>query len=522
MIGSQARRYPRAGRMPRRHDGDSGHRMGEGPSPGELSASLSGPLRSGRKDGMRLGSKCLGMTVLLCGASIPLAEAARPVVAVFDIESRGAGLTTSQSNILADYVASRLASSGRFAVVPRTEVKRALGLQSKKSGGACHKGSCLIEVGKALAAEKTMTIRISKIGSRCTVSLKLFDFRNSIVEARKSVKSKCDHDSLVDALVKALKGVLGSKKVPDGTIVRWSPSKEDVKRKLARTRAEEAQKRTEKALRKEASKRWPAIRRYAQAKRLNKKKRIQKLESFIARYGENNAHRSEAEALLQKLQPGGVMVLVPAGKFYMSCDKRIHSECGSKVKPLKEVYLAAFRIDKTEVSVAQYKKCVDAGKCRKPMTGEYFNWDRADRRNHPINGVSWHDAKAYCEWSGKRLPTDKEWEKAARGTDGRKYAWGNQKVSCKYAVLRVEGVGCGERSTWAVGSKTAGASPYGALDMIGNVWEWTAGRYSKGGYRGARGSSWKYPPRRAEISIRRWFKPDDRMSDVGFRCSSQN
>ncbi len=441
-------------------------------------------------------------------------------MAVFDIESRGARITSSLADNLVDHIETRLVSSGRFAVVPRSEVKRVLRGQTKESYKECYEESCQIEVGKELAAEKTLATRISKIGSTCTVSLKLYDLRKSVAEAGRTGEGRCSPDGIFKALKKALEGMLGGTKVGTSVSISPSPNDDDIERELARARAEEAKDKAEKeALRKEASKRWPKIREYAQAKRINRKKRIEKLKGFIARYGQDNVHRTEAEMLLVELRAdAGAMVQIPAGDFVMGCNEPMNPFCGHKIS--KKKYLPAFRIDKTEVTVAQYKRCVDAGRCKKPKTGHFaFNWNKPGRENHPINGVSWYDANTYCGWVKKRLPTGTEWEKAARGTDGRKYSWGNEKASCQYAVITYGGEGCGKRSTWPVGFKKEGASPYGSLDMIGNVSEWTADR-SGGKNRVIRGGSWASMASSAltyKISVAVAGKGS---GDVGFRCSS--
>ncbi len=176
-----------------------------------------------------------------------------------------------------------------------------------------------------------------------------------------------------------------------------------------------------------------------------------------------------------------VMVEVPGGPFQMGDKKSLHT-----------VEVAGFKIDTTEVTVAAYAECVTAGQCTKPDSDSgYDNWGKADRAQHPVNSVDWHQATAYCTWKGKRLPTEQEWEKAARGTDGRIYPWGNQAATCDLAVMNKGGLGCGRESTWPVGSKPAGASPYGALNMSGNVWEWTSdGSSQNEKHRVNRGGSW--------------------------------
>ncbi|HOW50420.1 MAG TPA: SUMF1/EgtB/PvdO family nonheme iron enzyme [bacterium] len=180
----------------------------------------------------------------------------------------------------------------------------------------------------------------------------------------------------------------------------------------------------------------------------------------------------------------GEMVSVPAGEFQMGCNEAVDDICGGDEFPYHAVTLSAYQIGKYEVTVAEYRKCVESGACNNG--GEHIHYStKADefsrcnfgaegRDAHPMQCVTWYGAKAYCEWIGQRLPTEAEWEKAARGTDGRKYPWGNEPlVSCDHAVIDDgSGEGCGTLSTWPVGSKPNGVSPYGAHDMIGNVAEW--------------------------------------------------
>jgi len=172
------------------------------------------------------------------------------------------------------------------------------------------------------------------------------------------------------------------------------------------------------------------------------------------------------------------MVFVPAGEFYYGCNERVDTECQDDEKPGGRRSLEAFYMDRTEVTVAAYAECVNAGSCSLPGETAYCNWSEGDREQHPVNCVSWQQAARYCEWRSSRLPTELEWEKAARGADGRKHPHGNVGISCRHAVISEDdNAGCGRNTTWPAGSKVAGASPYGALDMIGNVWEWTADWY---------------------------------------------
>jgi sulfatase modifying factor 1 len=163
---------------------------------------------------------------------------------------------------------------------------------------------------------------------------------------------------------------------------------------------------------------------------------------------------------------GAEMVYVPAGEFLMGSPE---GEGDDSQRPQRRIYLDAYWIDRYPVTVVQYRRfCQATGREMPPPPG----WGWQD--NHPIVDVQWDDAAAYAAWAGKRLPTEAEWEKAARGTDGREFPWGNTWDPAKCAS--------NGRSTEPVGSHPAGASPYGALDMAGNVWQWCADRYDRHRY----------------------------------------
>ena len=138
----------------------------------------------------------------------------------------------------------------------------------------------------------------------------------------------------------------------------------------------------------------------------------------------------------------------------------------------------SFWIDLTEVTVEDYSVCWALKVCKLPMQGPKLNWGVPGKDKHPANGVTWYDAKQYCEWKGKRLPTEAEWELAARGTDGRMFPWGNTKPTCDLVVNDK----CGTTGTQKVGSKPKGDSPYGVHDMSGNVAEWVADYFKEDYY----------------------------------------
>ena len=165
---------------------------------------------------------------------------------------------------------------------------------------------------------------------------------------------------------------------------------------------------------------------------------------------------------------GAVMAYVPAGEFLMGSPED-DPDAGDDEKPQRTVYLDAFWIDRTEVTNAQYGQCVESGACWEPR---YWDDDSLHAPDEPVLWVSWHDAQSYAEWVGGRLPTEAEWEKAARGTDGRLYPWGDSPPACSQANF----AGCAG-SSLPVGSHPAGASPYGALEMAGNAQEWVADWY---------------------------------------------
>lgn len=170
------------------------------------------------------------------------------------------------------------------------------------------------------------------------------------------------------------------------------------------------------------------------------------------------------------------MVQVPEGPFMMGCNPERRDDCEANQLPFHEVTLSAYHMDRTEVTVGAFRACVDAGACTPPVQpAPNCAWLLPDHENHPMTCVDWFQANAFCEWFGRRLPTEAEWEKAARGEDGRTYPWGEMPVSCDLAVTFDEnfgGRGCGTDDTMPVCSRSpAGDSPYGLCDMAGNVWE---------------------------------------------------
>jgi formylglycine-generating enzyme required for sulfatase activity len=235
------------------------------------------------------------------------------------------------------------------------------------------------------------------------------------------------------------------------------------------------------------------------------------------------------------------MTLIPAGNFTMGSNSRLEDE-----GPEHQAYSEAYRIDLYEVTNLQYQKFIEATQRRSP--GHFRNRTfPAGKADHPVTYVSWFDAEAYCHWAGKRLPTEIEWEKAARGNDGRVYPWGDEfdllaantpvrwvelgKIQLNKTSTEIEG------DTTPVAAFASGRSPYGLYDMSGNVWEWVADWYGPhpGNTRASEnygqinkvlkgGSWWDCSFYKCGISAptfnRSFFSPRVRNSSFGFRCAS--
>ncbi len=182
-------------------------------------------------------------------------------------------------------------------------------------------------------------------------------------------------------------------------------------------------------------------------------------------------------------------VAIPGGTFMMGSDTGEADE-----QPVHEVTVPAFEMNRTEVTVAQYQACVDDVVCTEPdQDGSYCYWGDAGREDHPVNCVNWFQAVDFCSWMGGRLPSEAEWEYAARGGgQDITYPWGDDPASCTFAVMYDGGNGCGMNSTWAVCGKPAGNTAQGLCDMAGNVSEWVQDWYHSD-YNGAPsdGSAWE-------------------------------
>jgi formylglycine-generating enzyme len=241
----------------------------------------------------------------------------------------------------------------------------------------------------------------------------------------------------------------------------------------------------------------------------------------------------------KKGQDGAPMVLIPAGPFTMGSNDGLPNE-----RPEHTVTLDTYYIDQYEVTLGLYRKFLEAAKHDAPPT-----WDdeaASTVGDRPAIGMKWADALAYCKWAGKRLPTEAEWEKAARGTDGRRYPWGQMQPFVDIAnynrgvwvseTITLVGVTSGlEGMSVRHGLKEGGKSPYGLSHMAGNAAEWVADWYERDYYHRSpdknptgpangdkhvlRGGSWADLPTALRVTARFSAEPDFEDRTIGFRCA---
>ena len=243
-------------------------------------------------------------------------------------------------------------------------------------------------------------------------------------------------------------------------------------------------------------------------------------------------HRVDAASGIDAASAAENMATVPAGPFMMGCNAAVDGDtwCSAPAlgleRPYHEITLDEFAIDVTEVSELEYGGCIADGECSAPAEGQL------DPNSYlPVRNVTWQQAAMYCAWRSARLPTEAEWEKAARGTDGRRYPWGSAAPDCD----RVNYGQCTGDEVHAVNAHESGASPFGVLNLAGNVAEWVADWYSFDYYaaspsenptgpsvgteRSVRGGSLTSTDKEVRASARRGSNPELGFSNVGFRCA---
>lgn len=404
----------------------------------------------------------------------------KDVVVIFEVEYIGATFKSIPEGFLTDAITKAYAEGSTFSIVDRDTLYYFFKQMQEKTKKPCEEPECLADLASQLDAEYFIKSQVAGYGNKCSFSGKLYKRKpNTLLYFVHRTEIE-DCDCGADGLKKAahILGIKLAGRVYEDKI----PGKN--------------------------------------------------ISGEIKTWKEYNP----------KGTAGGPMLLVPEGEFIMGSDVWEQNEM-----PSHKVFLEDFYIDEYEVTNIKYRKCIEAGACQEPDLNTCYVWmeDRwkqgvklgedFKRDRYPVVCVKWEDANSYCMWAGKRLPTEAEWEKAARGTDGRTYPWGNEAATCEYAVMYDGGIGCERRgSNQEVGSKPKGASPYGAMDMAGNVWEWVADwrdeKYylnspykmpkgpATGTLRVLRGGSWDYA-KTVRSTIRSAAPPVDyRSSHVGFRC----
>ncbi|MBI5117118.1 SUMF1/EgtB/PvdO family nonheme iron enzyme [Candidatus Poribacteria bacterium] len=388
------------------------------------------------------------LLVLLSTSALAQQEKTRIGVWNFDA---GELIPLDANVALSDVLRSELFLTGKFAVIERSDMDRTL-QQRRFQQAECVSTECVVEAGRILGVEKMVSGTIGKVGVTYTINLRLIDVGTGNVERMAKETCRCEIDDLIYVVGAAAKALAESE-----------------------TRAE----------------------RQARIER----ERIAKEEEEKKKAAEKKAREFTAEG----------MILIPAGKFLMGSPE---DEGADVEHPQHTIYLDAFYIDKYEVTNAQFKEFVEAAHYvtqaerdgwGKVWTGKGWpkekgaNWKHPyglessieDIMDHPVVQVSWNDANAYARWIGKRLPTEAEWEKAARGADGRKFPWGNAAPDgsrCNFADKNTDfewsykGANDKYKYTAPVGAYEAGKSPYGVYDMAGNVWEWCSDWYDKDYY----------------------------------------
>jgi len=257
------------------------------------------------------------------------------------------------------------------------------------------------------------------------------------------------------------------------------------------------------------------------AVRLDRFRRVSSAAALLVLLGGSLAAQESLAPRIISLKDSAEMVLVPRGSFIAGTNQ---SELKAMLKRMKQPMMPVFEtesrketrtlgdiyIDRYEVTNEQYERFMKATGHAAPR---YWNWPQFSDRRRPVVGIGWADAEAYCAWAGKRLPTEDEWEKAARGSDGRIWPWGNLPDENRF-----NGKPQANYGPVAVGSFPAGDSPYGASDMAGNVWEMTYGTPARPS-KAMRGGSFLNTTPEVRTTVRWAPKDPDRGANwLGFRC----
>lgn len=481
------------------------------------------------------------LTVLLCA---PAGAQERPKKVY--VPNPTGDVSDKVGAVMASEVSAALMKRGIQAFT-YANLKEQLKQEEYKEILQCEKDSrCVDELVAGFGVATRIFTQMTKLG-RKSYHLELSLETKGRFKNKVTRKAKNDEDGLGDVAANMALELLGLEEASGGTGSNGS-TYDELMRKAKELEADKTHVDEKQA---EIEREWKKVLDVAALDSLPKEDRLEFIRAFLNRHSGGNPFASKAQHLLEIVAersasasastPRGDMVLISAGSFMMGCNGLVDGQCEDDELPYHEVYLGTYHIDRHEVTVAEFRLCVDAGGCapgnhRTNSVSQYCNSGHPERDDHPMNCVEWLGAADYCKWAGKRLPTEAEWEKAARGTDGRQYPWGDEEPSCDRAVMSDGGFGCGEGRTWPVCSKESGNSPYGLCDVAGNVWEWVADLYgpdyyelsvsenpmgpSSGTSRLTRGGSWNFLPKNLRTSFRGSAAPVFKHAGLGFRCAA--
>lgn len=415
-------------------------------------------------------------SVFIVGSEVSaFAQERVPSVLIFPIRLLGFSLNSAQQLDVRAYLGTRLTMEKVFRVMPEAQIKRDLGAAKVMSYQDCYDESCRLDLTKALSADKSLSVAVAKEEQMCRVTANLYDTVTEVTESAADVLSECSYVALKNAM-KAVAAQLSGREsdIPQGSAAATNAS--------------------------------------------GSEKSVTQVQS-----ANNPGAAGQGAADLS-------WVRIPAGHQVVGSNS---ASADISEKPAHPVKLKAFDISRSEITIREYAACVNQSSCSFPRKGGQCNWGKPDRLDHPVNCVDWMQAAEFASWAGGRLPSEAEWEYAARGGSESEYPWGNEPPSCDRAVFAVNGGGCGWKSTWKVCSKPLGNTSSGLCDMAGNVREWVSDSWSVDyqaasfdgtamhsaykTYRVNRGGSWQSLPRWLRCSARNKDYQKDRLPDIGFR-----
>ena len=404
------------------------------------------------------------------------------LVAVFELENRSKRLQLDEVQVLSNNV-RKAAKAGldpaRFTVMMRETMQ----VLEPPSETVCLSGRCMVEVGKKLQAKYVVGGSLSDVGDAIAITLEAYESKTGMLTATENATAT----SAAEAI--ALTRMMGTRlirQIGGGGMAGTSP----------------------------------VVTPFGSGK--------------VEAVAFDSRGASVAVEVATRSKTGIEWISIPGGTFLMG------SGGNDNEKPRRSVAVETFQMAKTEATVSQYRACVQVGACTAPDTGQYCNYvfGKSDRADNPVNCIDWIQATAFCKWAGGRLPTEAEWEFAARsGGRDQEYPWGNDKATCQRAVMNDGSNGCGQNRTWPVCSKVSGNTEQGLCDMAGNVWEWVQDSYHDtykgaptdghswedwGSYRVIRGGYWSNDASGLRSAYRHGYLPSSRdfpLDPIGVRCA---